>query len=317
MGEPHRNVLAYLSAEQRVLGLRNDAAEPYWTPECIGSRLQETELQKGQRWLTSLPGTHHASSHLAGTHNVDRPTGVRRPDGHAQQWAFEQALHAVQSVQAATAMRPCPRGFETREGMLKAEERALQVRIEAQALTERRIAAEDAALLDRKNEAAIASDAAAQREQALNQREAGLDLRDSDIKMREDHATQREAAVHAREEAASNNDMRVGKEMQGREQQMVLAAPSRMDFTQSPPHPSPCMQPPPAGTRTVEHVGSRTVDHTWCVDLLSNQQLDQHLGDVFELIEYMDSVDDSESDRSSMLGADCSESDRSSMVGAD
>ena len=42
-----------------------------------------------------------------------------------------------------------------------------------------------------------------------------------------------------------------------------------------------------------QHIGSKTVDHSWCQDMMSeDQQLDEQVDDVLSLIEFMDGVPD-------------------------
>jgi hypothetical protein len=41
-----------------------------------------------------------------------------------------------------------------------------------------------------------------------------------------------------------------------------------------------------------QQIGSKTVDHSWCQDMMSDQQLDEQVDDVLSLIEFMDGVPD-------------------------
>ena len=249
---------------------RSDVAQGFVTLQRSGTSLpgteesgslSQTELQKGQRWLTSLSG--NVSQQGCDVYHAHVQQQWQYAHAHQQddqQRAFEQALLAVQSAQSATAITPSSRDFEKRVAILQAEEKALQACAEE---NERRFAVENAALDSRRHEAAIASGVADNRERAQKKRERALDLRDSGVSAREDCATQREQAVHAREGVL---DQSVQNEIQGWLQHI----------------------------EDHDDVGSRSVDHGWCCDLLSNQQIDQHMDDVLELIEFMDGVSESD-----------------------
>lgn len=274
---------------------------------------EETELQKGQRWLMSLTGGNEVAPH----HNVAPPhlghdmyqqvqmQGARSqqhfhpqlPHANAQQQAFELALRGVRSVQAATSAPNLPSDLEKREGMLQAEEQSLQARMEAHAMNEQRIATDYAVLDARKREAAVASGVADQRERALNQLASRLDLRDSDVTAREELATRKESALRAREEAFEEEVrgwlQQVETAVSAHPSLQALSIPSMQRGNPSPlarlPHVSPRL---PLSHGPTQHVGSKTVDHEWCSELISNQQLDRQMGDVLELIEFMDGVED-------------------------
>jgi len=283
-------------------------------PECL-----ETQLQKGQRWLSSLEGSSGASQLSGNTHRDAQ--GVLQPqysDEHSQRGAFEQALHAVQVAQSqlGTTLQAKEKALHVRieaqaanervmnavksqlGTTLQANENALQVRIDAQAANEKALHAVQVAQLQlgttlqaKEKALQVRIEAQAANEQLFAADVAALDGRKvlavSEEAIASGIAIQRKQVLNRREEALNTRDSGIAarEELATKREAAVYAREVALHGRD--------------GVAAGREMSAEDKIQGWLQldDLphlsppLSNHQLDQRMDDVIELIEFMDGVD--------------------------